>query len=986
MEGETVRRHAPVSCGLAGIVLPALALAGSATRLPAQSTPHSSARSTLADVANASYVRQSWTVENGLPVNAILALAQDHDGYLWLGTFDGLVRFDGVRFTVFNAGNTPALPSNRIIALRTSPDSSLWIWTETSQLVRLRRGEFTHFDSTRGMTGPLTAWRVDDRGRMWVGTSHGLGVVHEGTIRSIVRSEQADSVLAIASQPDGRILAGTDGGRLFQVDGQRATPMAWPGESPLGSVHGLHVDPGGTVWVIEGNRLWRYGEPAMRGRVGTARLLINEPSTGDLWIVAGEKVSRLRNDTLALAHLRPMSPHTRDGVVLDDAGAVVFGLGDDLVRSGTRFASLLPSGVVPTVEHTITAVLRDREGSFWVGTSSYGLHRIKSAVVNTYSRPEGLVDGRVATVYEDANGSIWAGSTLPHRFVGDRMVPVSDPLMRGPETTSFLSTRAGEFFIGAAIGHGLFRCLPEGRDCRHVPELHRPRILAMHEDRHGTVWVGTDPRLYRRDRGVWEVVPDTAVPLSAPVRAFAEEQDGTLWMATNGGGLIRYRDGAFRRISTNDGLPLEQLRGMYIDRDGWLWAGTEGRGLLRLDPREWRAANQRGRIVTYRSSDGLFDETIHGILEDDSERFWMSTNRGLFWVRRRALMDFADGRMSRLHVTSYTEQDGLRNREANGGTQPALIRARDGRLWFATQDGAAVVDPARIRMNEWPPNVVIEQVVSNGRTYAAAAGELALARDQRDLELQYTALSFLAPANVQFRYRLDPYDTAWVDAGNRRAAFYTKVPPGSYTFRVVASNNDGVWNEAGASLRLTLRPAMWETTPFRILLAIVLSLSIAWAVRLRVRRLNERAHELALLVDERTNELRMQREVLARQAEQLQQLDAVKSRFFANISHEFRTPLTLTVGPLENLRTLVSTTHAGAARQAATALRNARRLLRLVDELMDVARLEAGEMKLQAEVKDIVRFSRGMAGAFLSINHNSHRPCNRTATWVLRLP
>jgi signal transduction histidine kinase/DNA-binding response OmpR family regulator len=278
-------------------------------------------------------------------------------------------------------------------------------------------------------------------------------------------------------------------------------------------------------------------------------------------------------------------------------------------------------------------------------------------------------------------------------------------------------------------------------------------------------------------------------------------------------------------------------------------------------------------------------------------------------------------------------------------------------------------------------------VIAGGTARRAGRTPLSLGTTQRDLEIHFTALSFLAPANVRFRYRLEPYDAAWVDAGNRRSAFYTKVPPGHYTFRVKASNNDGVWNEQGASLELDLAPHLWETAAFRIAVMLTLGLLVVTAVGWRVRLLRMRTLELGRLVDERTHELRAQQQQLETQTEQLKELDHAKSHFFANVSHEFRTPLTLTIGPLEDLRAEFDRgTRGPLPKQLDMALRNSRRLLRLVNQILDVAKLEAGQMTLRASRQDLVAFARGVAAAFAQIAEQKRITFDVTASpaevWV----
>jgi len=455
------------------------------------------------------------------------------------------------------------------------------------------------------------------------------------------------------------------------------------------------------------------------------------------------------------------------------------------------------------------------------------------------------------------------------------------------------------------------------------------------------------------------------------VRAFASTRDGALWMGTNGGGLARYREGVFTRVTRADGLPSDLVRSLYQDADGWLWVGTEGRGLARLDPRAWGAAatsppNAGRRIVRIGAKDGLFDEVIHQILEDDAGRLWMNTNRGIFWVARAELNAFADGKASRIHSTAYTERDGLRNREGNGGVQPAGAKGPDGRLWFPTQNGVVVVDPAKVRREQRAPPLVVEQILAGGGALRPEHDSIALRPNERNLQIEYTALTFLEPTNVRFRYRLDPYDAGWVDVGNRRTAFYTKVPPGRYTFVVEASDAAGGWYEPGTRLAVGVLPQVWETGVFRWVSLAALGILLFTAVRVREARLRARAMELERVVDERTAALREHERQLADRNAQLQSLDHAKTRFFANVSHELRTPLTLTIGPLEDLRA-----RAGGDQQVERwldiALRNSRRLLRLVNQILDVAKLEAGAMHLAPRPLDLSAFTRGVAGAFAAV-------------------
>ena len=342
----------------------------------------------------------------------------------------------------------------------------------------------------------------------------------------------------------------------------------------------------------------------------------------------------------------------------------------------------------------------------------------------------------------------------------------------------------------------------------------------------------------------------------------------------------------------------------------------------------------------------------------------MNSNRGIFWVRRDDSTAFADHRIARIHSTAYTERDGLRNREGNGEFQPAGAKTLDGRLWFPTQDGIVGVDPSRVTQGREPPPVTVEQVKTRARVLGADS-LLDLRAAERDLEISYTALTFVEPGNVRFRYRLEPYDPDWVDAGSRRTAFYTRVPPGHYTFKVVASQGGDRWTPVEATVQLSVAPLFRETVTAKVLLALAIALLGALAYQWRVRSLRQREVELTALVETRTAELQRNEQQLATQNAKLEQLNQMRSRLFANLSHEFRTPLTLILGPLKSLLD----GHHGAlspeARdQGDLMLRNTQRLLRLINQILDLARLQAGSVTVHRQPVELVGFVQSITQAF----------------------
>jgi signal transduction histidine kinase/ligand-binding sensor domain-containing protein/DNA-binding response OmpR family regulator len=917
----------------------------------------------------ASWVHESWSVEDGLPVNSFNQLLQSRDGYIWGATFDGLVRFDGVRFTVFNTSNSDGLPNNRIVGLHEARDSSLWLLTERGELVRFRHGRFLHYGPSRGITG--TVLHVIEAGdsALWIHTASDIGRIEADGYVSALGAPAHDSIYDVLPRRDGRVWLRTARRGLHHIVERRVEPLVTGTDLDSGSIQSLLELPSGAAyvsssagaWIEDG--VWR----SVHGRGQPVRDVWNLVHAAAAQLTLGigaDGVVRIEADSAA-----PMALDYRGGVLTVDAqGSLWFARGSVLHRNTDIVYDVVRPGVAVAPTDRVTAILIDREGSIWISMAESGLHRIKPALFTTLSEPEGLSNRNVLALYEDAAGAIWVSGRVhgPSRIDPDGTITRFGGSDGAPEgITSWIADGPSQLLLSTFAS--IYTCTLPALSCtrERSPRVTDSAKFALHRDAEGRIWAGTSRGLAVREGGRWSALPGWSG--SAPVRAFASTRDGALWMGTNGDGVLRWYEGRFTQVNEAHGLPSNLVRSLYADAAGMLWIGTEGRGLARLDPLAWADSGDR-RIARIGAAHGLFDDVIHQILEDNDGRLWMSSNRGIFWVARNELNAVADGRAQRVHSTSYTEGDGIRNREANGGFQPAGIRSRDGRLWFATQDGVVFVDPREVGGERPLPPVIIERVIAGDTSFLPYDAPLHLDVTQRDLQLEFTALSLLEPFNNRFRYRLDPYDDDWVDAGNRRTAFYTRVPPGRYTFRVIASNREGVWNQDGARLALTLAPYFWETATFRtamLLLLLITAVAFASVWQIRVQR---RALELERIVSERTSTLRERERQLEQQAVQLKELGRAKSRFFANVSHEFRTPLTLAIGPLEDIRArLRDDADPTTARGIDMALRNSRRLLRLVNQILDVARLEAGHLKLRRRPLDVVVLVRGLAAAFSAI-------------------
>jgi signal transduction histidine kinase/streptogramin lyase len=366
------------------------------------------------------------------------------------------------------------------------------------------------------------------------------------------------------------------------------------------------------------------------------------------------------------------------------------------------------------------------------------------------------------------------------------------------------------------------------RDVTDEFGLAQYEIRAIYRDRRGVMWLATHRGLLGYRNNLVASYTRKEGLVSDDLRAITEGRDGALWIGSYGG-LSRLKDGKIISFTTRDGLGSERVRALYEDSEGVLWIGTYDGGISRL---------KDGKITAFRASDGLFNNGAFQILEDDRGFLWMTCNKGIYRVSRRQLTDFAEGRSKTITSVAYGKADGLIISECNGGYQPAGIKARDGRLWLPTQGGVAVIDPKEISVNFEPPAVVIESCLID-RKYVDLQNPVRIIPGQQNLEIQYTGLSFIKSEHMRFRYKLEGLDNEWVEAGSRRAAYYSHLPPGNYNFVAIAANSDGVWNETGAGLRIIVIPPLYRTWWFISLTTLSLAAISYFAYKRRIHQLEQ---------------------------------------------------------------------------------------------------------------------------------------------------
>ena len=748
----------------------------------------------VAAPAHAQPLFDSWTTEDGLPQNSINDIAQTRDGYLWLATYGGLVRFDGSRFVVFDR-SVDGIGSQRIRHVLEDRSGTLWAATEEGFLIRYRGGRFATFGPEAGLPYARGVVRLEEGadGHLWITSLSDVTRFDGG--RAVTRgpSEIGHELRPPSLERHGELWWSHDAAGLHVLVAGEVQTVALDVQAVGAGVIGVNRDRGGNLWIrTNGAGTLRHRRGELRrfgvrdGFPATDRLASYfADGSARVWRAIGDRIYRIasgRSDLVNESGLLTLFDD-REGSTWIGTNAGLLRVRDASFTTYSRSAGLSSNWVYATLE--------TRSGTIWIGTWGGGVNRYERGRFTSFTKADGLPSDLVSTLYEDADGRLWAGTqTGLAYFDGRRFHRYRDPAgFLDAQVAAIIRDRDGVQWFGTAAG--LVR-LAGGRFSRYSigDGLSNDRVTTIVTDRSGAMWIGA-------------------------LR-----------------GLTRFANGRFTAHGHDDGLDGTHVRAIYEDVDGVLWVGTYDAGLYRL------AGN---RFTRYTRNEGLHDNGIFQILEDGSGHLWMGSNRGISRVSRQELNDVAEGRRRSVAAIVFGAKDGLANAEVNGGVQPAGMKAADGRLWFPTMGGIAVVDPAAVRLDTRVPHAILEELRLAGRA-VDFTHRITAAADASTLEIRFTAPSFVKPELVRFRYRLEGLDNGWVEADDARVATYHRIPPGSYRFTVIAANHHGVWNTAGSTVEIVVAPPFWRTRWFNALLAASLVTLIFADVRRRSRRLR-RQHQ-----------------------------------------------------------------------------------------------------------------------------------------------
>ena len=847
------------------------------------------------------YGHDYWDLDKGMPSNTVLDNLLSSEGYMWIATFDGLVKFDGVTFEMFNEKNHPSFKKNGVLSLFEDESNTLWIGTNGGGLIKMQDNNFVLFqDDTLQQSNIITAIDRDKEGFLWLATRNGVMKFKDGNFERDQRLQSLanSAILSLMIDSKDNIWIGTLGEGLF---------------------------------ILSGNQLTHLDESSGLDDNSVRSML--EDSRGNVWIGTNIGVNLYRDSQLSKMNIDDQnSGFFVNDIIEDPFGAIWVASDIGLIKSYKGKIEILDQ-TNGLVDNNVQSLAFDNEGSLWMGNYRRGISRIKDGKFKNYGVLEGLPNEVINIAYQEGSNT-WIGTDYGlAKLKDDKITAYSlGPGYQKNRVRDILRDSKGNLWICTYDGLVLFKNGVVLKRYLQKDGLTNNKVRVIQEDSQGNIWIGTGKGLNRFKDGKLEQYGKAQGLKNEFIMSVFEDSKQRLWVGTDGGGIHLFQNGRFKHFNEKDGLASNVIFQISEHKDGNVWIGTNG-GITRFDGKSFKS-------ITFRH--GLYSNSVFQIIIDPGDRFWLMTNKGIQQTDHQMLEDVVSGKVPEIKETvTYDHSEGMRSSVVTGASIGDL--SKDGQILVPTFKGLTIINPDEIPINNVKPPVLITDLRLNNRRIPMS-GDVSLPAGSESLELHYTGLSLYAPDEVRFNYKLEGFDEDWVDANNRRVAYYTNLPPGEYTFKVKAANNDGVWNEQGASLTFVKKAFFYQTQWFPMLVLTLLGLVAFALYYLRTRQLKSKNKELQELVKIHTKDIHKQNLEITDQKEELKRLNAIKDKLFSIVSHDLRGPINSFSGILGLIRS-GSITKQEASMLSENLQEDLNRLKSLLDNLLNWAKTQMQGIK-----------------------------------------